>query len=238
MRRLLYKNIFRLYEFIQPYLKYSLPTEEKLPHKKVLVIAPHQDDESVGCGGTLYKHTIQYGEIAEVIFLTYESEQRKEEAITATKLLGVSKVTFFDYNQETLLNHKNDLIKKLLKIFDEGKPEILFVPFMIDNHIDHIAINQILVGISNIKKFNFLIYAYPIWLPLYPNVLIDISSVWEKKKEAINCYKSQLATRDYIKMSYSLGKYWATVKGRNLEVVETFFRASFNEYTKLCKGVL
>lgn len=237
MRHLLYKNIFRLYEFIQPYLKYSLPVEEKLPYKKVLVIAPHQDDESIGCGGTLYRHTTQSDNIAEVIFLTYENEQRKKEAVMATKVLGINKITFFNYKQETLPKYKNDLIERFLRIFDEKKPEILFIPFIIDNHVDHITINQVLVGVSDIKKFDFLIYSYPVWFPVYPNVLIDISSVWEKKKEAISCYRSQLAMRNYIEMSYSLGRYWANVKGGKLENVETFFRATFNEYIKLCKKI-
>jgi LmbE family N-acetylglucosaminyl deacetylase len=79
-----------------------------------------------------------------------------------------------------------------------------------------------------------MVYSYPVWMPLYPNVLIDISSEWKAKEEAINCYISQTATRDYVKMSKSLGEYWATVKGRRMQVAESYFRATAEEYTRLC----
>jgi hypothetical protein len=57
--------------------------------------------------------------------------------------------------------------------------------------------------------------------------------VWEIKKKAIECYVSQLATRDYVTMRHSLGQYWAKVKSRELDVVESFFRATLTEYVSL-----
>ena len=73
--------------------------------KKILVISPHPDDEAIGCGGTLSKHTTE-GDIVEVIFLTSgekgghgrsESETaviREKEAQKAAEILKLSKNCF------------------------------------------------------------------------------------------------------------------------------------------------
>ncbi|MBN1621171.1 MAG: PIG-L family deacetylase [Endomicrobiales bacterium] len=231
-----YQKLFRLYELIQPYLKYSLVLEEKLPCRNVLVLAPHQDDESVGCGGTLIKH-VKSGGNAAVAFCTADNESRDEESRNAMKSLGINDSVSWKYGINSLAEQK-DLPEKMINLFDEKKPEIVFIPFLLDNHYDHRAVNNALIKAGNSKKYDFLIYAYPVWFPLYPNVLSDISGVWEGKAKAISCYKSQIATRDYVKMSLALGQYWAQVKGRNLEVVETFFKATFKEYVSLGKKVL
>ncbi|MCX5782172.1 MAG: PIG-L family deacetylase [Elusimicrobia bacterium] len=228
-----YKKLFRLYEFIQPHLKYSLPVEKELPGKKVLVIAPHPDDETIGCGGTIYKH-INSGGSAEVLYCTLDSDIRFKEAMNAASVIGFSNKHFLKYQVESLAKQHN-LADKFYSLFKKIDPDIVFVPFWFDNHTDHRAVNSALRKVAKRKTFNFMIYSYPVWFPLYPNVLIDIGDVWEKKKEAIQCYPSQLATRDYVKMSHSLGQYWAEVKGRGLEVVESFFRASFSEYVSLGK---
>lgn len=230
-----YSKIFRLYEVIQPYLQYSLHVENKLPAEKIAVIAPHPDDEAIACGGTIYKHT-QSGGRADIIFCTSDGEPRDSEAVAASKILGCENKIELKYPVESL-EKQEDFHLKLINIFEENDPEIVFVPFIIDNHTDHRAVNKALIKISKIKKFNFMIYAYPVWLPLYPNILIDISSVWEQKKRAIECYKSQLATRDYIKMSRSFGQYWAAVKGRGIDAAEVFFKASFNEYITIAKKI-
>ncbi len=124
-----------------------------------------------------------------------------------------------------------------IEILKKANPEIVFVPFWFDNHSDHRAFNSALRKVAKKKKFKFLVYAYPVWFPVYPNVLMPIGDVWEKKKEAISFYKSQLATRDYIRMSYSLGQYWAEIKRKGLDTVESFFRASFVEYVSLGKKI-
>jgi LmbE family N-acetylglucosaminyl deacetylase len=133
------------------------------------------------------------------------------------------------------LQGNNKFPESLSRALDETKPEIVFVPFWIDNHTDHRAVNTALAALSKKKRYQFLIYAYPVWFPLYPNVLSDISNEWEAKKKAISCYRSQLATRDYITMSRSLGQYWACVKGRGISVAETFFKSTVQEYVALGK---
>jgi N-acetylglucosamine malate deacetylase 1 len=229
-------NVFGVYELIQPFMKYSLPIEDKLPARNILVFAPHPDDESIGCGGAIAKHTRTGGKAA-VVFCTGDGAVRDKEAAEALKILGVAETVSFGYGVETLKS-QDSLPEKLDAVIREKKPEIVFVPFFIDNHDDHRALNKGLAKACAKGSNNFMVYAYPVWFPLYPNVLIDIGDVWETKKQAIECYKSQTATRDYVKMAKSLGEYWAEVKGRGLKVAETFFRASAKEYCSLVRKSL
>lgn len=231
VRFMRYSKVFRLYEAIQPLLQYSPPVEKAFPGKKVLAIAPHPDDESVGCGGSLAAHAAAGG-IVEILYCTSDGQPRDGEAQRAAGVLGASHAASLGYAVGTLESQK-ELPKKLAEALDERKPDVMCVPFVIDNHADHRALNLALIEAAKIRKFDMMVYAYPVWLPLYPNVLIDIGGTWEKKKEAIACYASQTATRDYAAMAGSLAQYWAAVKGRELTHAESFYRASFGEYVLL-----
>jgi LmbE family N-acetylglucosaminyl deacetylase len=229
-----YSRVFRFYEALQPFLKYSPSIEEKLPGKKALVIAPHPDDEAIGCGGTVAKH-VKSGGCAEVVFCASDGGARDEESARAAEILGIKNARRLGFNIESLKGNK-EFGKKLAAVIDETRPDVVFIPFILDNHTDHRAANAALAA-GGFKWDGFMVYAYPVWLPLYPNVIVDISAEWPVKEKAINCYKSQLATRDYVKMSRSLGEYWAAVKGRDISVAETFFKATYAEYKALYKKI-
>ena len=226
-----YGKLFRLYEMLQPYLKYSLPLEENLPGERVLAVAPHPDDEAIGCGGSLYMHA-RSGKPVDIVYCTLDGETREREAHEAASRIGARDTVFLRYCVESL-GRARGFPDRLASVLEEKKPDIVFLPFWFDNHTDHRALNSALIEAGARRRFDFLVYAYPVWFPLHPNVLADISGVWEQKKEIISCYRSQLATRDYISMSHSLGSYWASVKGRGLSIVESFFKATFREYVSL-----
>lgn len=232
-----YAKLFRFYEYIQPYLKYSTPLEEKLPGKKVLLLAPHPDDEAIGCGGTINKHLVLNQGITKLIFITKDTDIRIEEAKMATATLNITDFEFWDFEVDKLNEKKELLANKLFNVINDYKPEIVFIPFLLDNHKDHRATNDAIAECLKKLKSEFLIYAYPVWLPVFPNVLIDISDVWQVKKSAIECYQTQLATRDYVALAEGLAKYWAIIKGRGLKYVESYFRATSTEYLNLWKKI-
>jgi LmbE family N-acetylglucosaminyl deacetylase len=230
-----YRNLFGLYELIQPFLKYSLPLEDRLPGKSALVVAPHPDDEAIGCGGTIARHTAAGG-TADLLVCTMDAE-RKTEVAAAAKELGFRDTVVLGHPVGSLQENAA-LPQQLYAALRERRPDVLFVPFWFDNHVDHRAVNQALIVGYARGSFDCMVYAYPVWFPLHPNLLIDIGSSWDVKKRAIECYPSQLATRDYVTMSRALAQYWARVKGRRLEVVETFFRATLAEYVSFGKKLL
>ncbi|MBN1823578.1 MAG: PIG-L family deacetylase [Endomicrobiales bacterium] len=226
-----YSKVFRLYEYVQPLLKYSLIVDKDFPGGNALVIAPHPDDEAVGCGGAV-RILSEMGGSVDVVFCTSDGQKRDEEAGAAAKVLGVKNTIELKYPVESL-SRQSELPDKIMQIVAEKKPDIIFLPFVLDNHADHRAANSAFLKAHDRNKFSCMVYAYPVWMPLYPNVLIDIGGAWDKKKEAIECYKSQLETRDYVKMAGSLGEYWAGVKGHGFKMLESYYRASAAEYAKM-----
>ena len=231
-----YATIFKAYELLQPLLKYSLPLEEGLPGDVVLVIAPHPDDEAIGCGGTVRRH-VRSGKGAHVVFCTMDTPVRRHEAVAAAGMAGYAATHWLDYPVGSLQG-RDDLHIRLGALYAQNKPDVILVPFALDNHADHRAVNMALARMAETAGADCMVYAYPVWFPLYPNVLIDVSGVWEEKKKMIECYASQTATRDYVTMSRSLGAYWAQVKGRDLAVVETFFRMTLSGYAGLTRRLL
>ncbi len=232
-----YRSVFRMYEYIQPFLKYSLPFEEKLPGNKVLVIAPHQDDESIGCGGTLAKHTKAGGRL-EIAFCTSGGEKRMYEAKDAAKILGSRISHFLQFDIRSLYKNTNQLAERFTELFNRVRPDVIFLPFMIDNHQDHVAVSRAFVKAYKKKAMDCFIYAYSVWTTQIPNIVVDISENWEQKKQAIDCYKTQLSDRDYITMASSISKYWSVVKGKNTQYCEAFFKATSSEYVSLVKKIL
>lgn len=177
---------------------------------KVLVFAPHNDDEVLGVGGTIAKYVAQGHEvyICEVTKSNTDEEIKEErsEALAAHQLLGVKETIFLDFPIVTL--RETPLVKinaEFLKVVEDIRPNIAFIPHKGDMHMDHTVVSHsamvALRPINGIKVEN--IYAYETlseteWnLPTVdnayiPNVWSDISKFIGIKKEAMNCYQSQL----------------------------------------------
>lgn len=177
---------------------------------KVLVFAPHNDDEVLGVGGTIAKYAAQGHEvfICEVTKSNTDEEIKEErsEALAAHQLLGVKETIFLDFPIVTL--RETPLVKinaEFLKVVEDIRPNIAFIPHKGDMHMDHTVVSHsamvALRPINGIKVEN--IYTYETlseteWnLPTIdnaymPNVWSDISKFIDIKKEAMNCYQSQL----------------------------------------------
>lgn len=181
---------------------------------KVLVIAPHPDDEILGVGGTMAKY-IDEGHDVYVCIVTkghssmYSENRIKkvtDEALIAHEKLGVKKTIFLDFPAVMLSEvPKHELNGKLTKLIDEIKPEIVFIPHFGDMHLDHYIIAQSsMVAMRPIKDHKVLeIYSYETlseteWnVPhlanaFNPNVYFDISEYMDKKLEAMRCFESQV----------------------------------------------
>jgi len=179
---------------------------------RMLVIAPHPDDEVIGCGGTILK-SLARGEKVFLCVVTTACppewdektiEIKKRERIKASKLLGVKKTFFLDLPTTKLDTiPKNELNKKISTCVNSAKPDIVLTSYWGDLHFDHQAVfNATIVATrpfdTQIKKV--LCYEIPSTTDLTPdrkkifspNVFVDISKFLEKKLEIMKVYKTEL----------------------------------------------
>jgi len=98
--------------------------------------------------------------VADVLYCTSDNETRRKEAENASKILGIRNRLFFDFPVESLDSQKS-LQDKLAQVLDLKKPDTVFMPFWLDNHTDHRAVNKALIAISKRKKYDFMVYSYP-----------------------------------------------------------------------------
>ena len=181
----------------------------------ILVIAPHRDDEVIGVGGTIAKHSA-LGNSVYVCVLTHGKEpicdvdldrMIRNECVEADKLLGVRETIFLDYPAamlETVSRH--ELNATLIKVVQEIKPEVVYIPHRGDMQLDHkLTVDSAMVALR--PKYQHVvkkIYAYETlsetgWdVPNTTNEFIpvcynDISEFLEKKLEAMNIFTTQIA---------------------------------------------
>lgn len=178
---------------------------------RILVFAPHNDDEILGVGGTMAKYAQQGHEVfvCEVTSWLENMEVTnaiKKEALNAHDILGVKETIFLDfpvvYLKETPTHVKN---QKFVDVVKEIRPEIAFIPHVGDMHIDHaetalaamVALrpmgNPQLKAIYTYETLSETEWNIPNTANSYiPNVWSDISETFSQKIEAMRCFRSQL----------------------------------------------
>ncbi len=195
--------------------------------RKILVIAPHPDDEIIGCGGTLLKN-IEKGNEVYVVFMTYLGDSvREKEAEKVRIKAGIKEIFFLKLKEPLEFNSEN--LNKLKKIIREINPSIIFLPHENDGDRDHkktyeIAREAIWMSKINSKgKLNPLgILLYEVHTPMYGvNYYEDISNFINKKIDLLRIYKSQLNHRRYDKAVKSLNSFRG-IMGGNTNYAEAF----------------
>jgi LmbE family N-acetylglucosaminyl deacetylase len=191
------------------------------PAGRVVVVAPHPDDETFGCGGTLALHRAQ-GDPVRVIFLTdgaagdpeghYPPDRyvalRQAEARRAGAALGVTDLDFWAL-PDGKLSAVPDLEERLAAALDGDAPDLLYYPSAEEVHPDHWAAAAAVEALHRAGRLRSSAYAYEVWAPLRPTHLVDIGPVLERKRTAMGAYSSQLRYHDYRPKILGLNAYRA-----------------------------
>ena len=202
---------------------------------KVLVVAAHPDDEVLGCGATIAKHT-QDKDKVRVIFLSdgftsrNRSSDRESSAENALEVLGCGRPIFLNFPDNRLDTVPLlEVVKELEKSIDEFQPNIVYTHHFGDLNIDHQLTHRAVMTacrpqpnfcVKEIYSFEVLSSTY--WQSISmgnsfnPNYFVDISKFMSKKVEAIQCY--DLEMRQYpharsIEMVKNLAKYRGGLAG-------------------------
>lgn len=180
----------------------------------VLVIAPHPDDEVLGCGGTIAKHVDQ-GDAVYVVIVTKgmppvfspESvEKVRSECREADKFLGVKETVFLDFpaaRMEEVPRH--ELNNAFVEIISKLKPDVVYLPHRGDMQLDHkMTVDAAMVSLR--PRYEHIvrrIYCYETlsetgWdIPntvneFIPNAYIDIGDYLDKKVSAMSMFTTQV----------------------------------------------
>lgn len=186
---------------------------QTIERQKVLVIAPHPDDEVIGAGGSLALHS-KLGSEVVVAFLTPEvptadnsiAAIRRKEAQRVGGALGFS-CRFLGHPDGELSLHEKRISEDLGRLLEEFGPDTVITPFVSDHHRDHQAAAHALSLALGSADFRGEVWCCELWSTMWPNVAIDITTVAEQKRDMINLYESQVAGVPYAEGALALNRY-------------------------------
>jgi N-acetylglucosamine malate deacetylase 1 len=217
---------------------------------RVLVLAPHMDDEILGCGGALALHA-DAGATVSVVYLTDGrygaapgaveqsalADRRRSEAVSATQRLGVRELAFID-GLGNRLETDVAAATRLRELLRKAAPEVVYLPFALERHPDHRATADVLAAAVAGGGFDFECRAYEVWTPLVPNRVVDIDLSVERKRAALRCYGSQLEHTDFLHAVIALNGYRSSiVPGGRCRYAEAFHSAPLAQYLELHRRV-
>ena len=213
--------------------------------RRIAVVAPHPDDESIGAGGTLLGARASGASIA-ALFLTDDpnpslSAVRRAEATAACERLGAT-AHFLGLPELAIPVDARTLAAfgAALDSFSGGAgPDTLFVPFLADDHDDHRRTNELLLRAAEGRYLRARpeIWAYQVYTSLPCNVFVDIGVHADGKRAAIRSHASQIARRDWVSVALGLNAYNARFAGGGPVggLYEGFFVLPFDAYLDLCR---
>jgi N-acetylglucosamine malate deacetylase 1 len=202
----------------------------------VLVVAPHPDDEAIGCGGTVCHHVVR-GDRVSVVFLTsgelalkhLPCEEawriRESEAEAAAAALGLAGVTFLRCPDWSVGDRVEEAAAGLRPVLEREGPQLVYLPHPGDEHPDHRAALPVTrAALRGFPGRPPVALGYEVWTPLegYDRVE-DISTVMRQKLRAVRCYASQLGYFRYDRAVRGLNQYRGALGGR-CDYAEVFQR--------------
>lgn len=202
--------------------------------ERILIIAPHADDEVLGCGGLIEK-ACRYNNQVKVVVIAvgdinhpHSKEKvagttRIQELQDALAVLGCSDFEVMYNDKDSLLDTipKNEIISKLDKILDNFMPTMVFIPLP-SYHQDHVVLFDTCFAALRPKPTQFIkliaMYEYPLISWQYQKfwntgeLYLDLSSTMQKKVDAFLMHKSQRRSPNHLISPESVTK-WAEMRG-------------------------
>ena len=173
--------------------------------ERVVVVAVHPDDETIGCGGTIIKHLNRGGEV-HCILVTKGNAEQKVIWNKVKDAYHFTSVTELDLPELDLMDKSlNELIPPLSKAISTIQPQTIIIPNRSDAHSDHKAIFNAVASCTKAFRYPFIekvlmmevISETDFALPLpegqfIANYFVDISKEYAKKEEILEIYESEL----------------------------------------------
>lgn len=192
---------------------------------RVLIIAPHPDDEVFGCGNLIYELSSRRKSVSIIILSKGEQgcnlppdllkHERQKLAIKANEVLGCTDITFLDFPD----GHFGDVtlfsveVRKLESLLDKKKPDNVFIPHEFDFSSDHLACTRLLTELF--EKSNFNVYYYCVWFWYHMPLSYVFKLNYMKMKTLVSrrIYKDE-AYKIYVNSHTPDGAFYSGVSPR------------------------
>jgi len=201
----------------------------------ILVVAPHPDDETLGCGGTILRHIAEGDKVHWLIMTTMSDEigfnedqinNRALEIPQVASAYGFSSVYQTDFVTTRLDTYrKSDLVLKVSEVFNKLKPETIYINYRNDVHSDHEVVFDTIASCTKSFRYPFIkkIRAYetlsetefsirPNDSGFQPNLWIDISKYIDRKIEIMRIYQSEMEEHPFPRSEKNI-RALATYRG-------------------------
>lgn len=209
---------------------------------KILIVAVHPDDETLGCGGTLLKHKANGDEIHWLICTTINEshsyyKQREEELKQVSNAYGFDSVHNLRLKTMQVDEYSmSELIGAISKVINKVRPNIVYLPFKGDVHSDHRKIFEASYSCTKSFRYPFVKKIYMMetlseteFAPsvkedsFVPNVFVDISDFMDKKIEIMKIFESEMSQHPFPRSERNL-RALATFRGATCgcEYAESF----------------
>lgn len=207
----------------------------RLVGRRVLVLSPHQDDETLGCGGAIAIHR-QSGDPVKIVFLTDGAQAdfrheyvgqdyvglREREARAAAEILGASDLEFWRL-PDGLLPSSGAPLARLIELLAAYRPGLVYAPSPLEFHPDHRATAALVWTAVSQSPAEIDVAFFEVNRPFQANTLVDITSVVAQKRQACDAYVSQLANYPYGDCTLGLNRYRSLTVSPACEYAEGYF---------------
>lgn len=193
---------------------------------RILVVAPHQDDESIGCGGTVLKWGAAGAQTGVLwVSSTTTGEERSVEALLAAETLALSWTRSLGM-PPVGLSAESAVLDAVVRAFREFSPSIILLPHCAEEDRQHRVAYELCLEAEWIAAYPLrfdlgdpvrrprAVLAYEVWTPLErPALHCDITAYATLKRNAISCYESQVAIADFPDAALGLNRYRGVTSG-------------------------
>lgn len=181
--------------------------------ERALCVAPHPDDDTIGCGGTLATFA-EAGVDVHVAYVTSGESGNREfppdvlgpareaESMAAAGILGISieNLQYLQFPDLGSTARIPGIASDLVSTIERVCPQVIFVPHQADRHPDHRAAHEATRNaIKAVAIKDLEVVTYEVWTPLEDaQYFFDISEVIGRKALAMSQHRTQMAKYDYI----------------------------------------
>ncbi|HEY2594165.1 MAG TPA: PIG-L family deacetylase [Chloroflexota bacterium] len=210
-------------------------------HDRVLVVAPHPDDETIGAGGVIALHVAAHDDVSIVVVTDGGASRaggleraemvqlRDQEVRSAARILGVDHLDCLGL-AEGNWTPNFARAERLLTARVMGC-QLIYAPTCVDYHPEHVAVARLLAGLLQPGQ---TVRAYQVGVPLTPvlaNMVADIRHVKALKLKALDALRTQAAT---IQPLQRLGRYQGKLYG--LPAAEVFWEMRAEVYSAITRA--